>query len=265
MTEVDAPGPMTRWVSVLAAFTDADEWGVRDLAVATGMSPSATHRLLHSMRSLGLVQDATKRGRTRVGPELLRLAVLLSERSDASRVARPVLEQTAAEIGETIVLALYSPARRKFWAVDAVESTHTIRYIWEALRTWTDLSRGATGKGILAFLPEEEREAILATMPDPIDGLVPRTKAELRAELTQARVDGYVVSHGERVAGAVGISAPIHDASGRVIGDIVAAWPDNRTSAVKERRVALAVVAGALRISTDLGFRRAKRSSRILT
>jgi len=255
MTDVDAPGPMSRWIRVLGAFTEEDEWGVRDLAHATGMSPSATHRLLHSMRILGLVRDGNVRGRYRVGPELLRLAVLLAERSDTARIARPILEETASRIGETIVLALYSPARRKFWAVDAVESAHTIRYIWETLRDWSDLHQGASGKGILAFLPDEERESILASLPDPVPGLVPRTKAELRADLAKARADGFVVSHGERFAGAVGISAPIRDATGRVIGDIIAAWPDNRTEAEKERQVATAVVAGADRISAELGFR----------
>jgi DNA-binding IclR family transcriptional regulator len=255
MTDIDASGPMSRWIRVIGAFTRADEWGVRDLADATGISPSATHRVLRSMRDLGLVRDGNTRGRYRVGPDLLRLAVLLAQRSDAARIARPVLAETAARIGETIVLALYSPARRKFSAVDAVESTHTIRYIWETLRDWSDLHQGASGKGILAFLPDEERESILASLPDAVPGLVPQTKAALRADLAKARAQGFVISHGERFAGAVGISAPIRDAAGRVIGDIIAAWPDNRTDPEKEHRVASEVLAGADRISADLGFR----------
>jgi hypothetical protein len=40
-----------------------------------------------------------------------------------------------------------------------------------------------------------------------------------------------------------------------VIGDVIAAWPDSRTEPEKERQVAIAVVAGAERISTELGFR----------
>ena len=255
MTDVGSSRTMSRWLRVLGAFTEADEWGVRDLADATGLSPSATHRLLQSMRSVGLVRDGITRGRYRVGPELLRLSVLLADRSDATRIARPILEATASRIGETIVLALYSPARRMFWAVDAVESTHTIRYIWETLRDWSDLHQGASGKGILAFLPDEERESILASLPDPIPGLIPRTKSELRLDLDRARADGFVISHGERVPSAVGISAPIRDAAGRVIGDVIAAWPDNRTEPEKEREVANAVVVGANRISAQLGFR----------
>src|SRR5579862_1157275 len=255
MSDAETSGPMWRLVRVIEAFTEADEWGVRDLANATGISPSATHRLVHAMHALGLVRESATRGRSTVGPELLRLAILLVERSDPARIARPILEETAALIGETVVLALYSPARRKFWAVSAAESTHTIGYIWDALRQWSDLHLGASGTGILAFLPEEEREAILSSLPDPIPGLVPRTRAQLRARLARARTDGFVVSHGERFAGAVGIAAPIRDATGLVIGDIIAAWPDNRTDADKEGLVATAVVAGAQRISAELGYR----------
>jgi DNA-binding IclR family transcriptional regulator len=68
-----------------------------------------------------------------------------------------------------------------------------------------------------------------------------------------------VVSHSERFVGAVGISAPFRDAAGQVIGDIIAAWPDNRTDAAKEHQVATAIVAGADRISADLGFRPTQR------
>ena len=99
--------------------------------------------------------------------------MLLAERLDVRSVARPFMESAAAELDETLVLALYSPARRQFWAVDAVESTHPIRYIWGPLRQWSDLHLGSSGKGILAFLPESERETILATLPDPSRDLGP--------------------------------------------------------------------------------------------
>jgi DNA-binding IclR family transcriptional regulator len=219
------------------------------------MSSSASHRLLHEMTRLGLLVDGTDRGQFVVGPELNRLAVLLADRLDVTRVGRPILAATAEDIGETVILAVYSPTRRKFWAVDAAEAPHAIGYIWGALRDWSDLHLGASGKGILAFLPEDEREAILSGLPDPIPGLRPISKAALRDELAGARQRGYVVSRGERYAGAIGISAPIRNAAGRVIGDVIAAWPDNRTSPEKERRVGDAIVAAADRLSEVLGFR----------
>jgi hypothetical protein len=64
----------------------------------------------------------------------------------------------------------------EFFAVDAVESAQTVRYIWQSLREWSDLHLGSSGKGTLAFLPEQEQDAVLAALPDPISGLKPIPK-----------------------------------------------------------------------------------------
>ena len=246
--------PMGRWAEVLNAFLRQDEWGVRELATATGLPRSAIHRILHEMARLDMLAPAHRVGAFRVGPLLMRLALILGGRLDVTRVARPVLERASAETGETAVLCLYAPGRRQFWAADAVESAHPIRYIWESLRDWGDLHLGSTGKGILAFLPEPEREDVLARLPDPVPGLRPISKAELRAQLAAARERGYVVSRGERFVGAVGASAPIRDATGRVVGDLVISWPDNRTSPEKEERFGEAARAAAEAVSRGLGW-----------
>lgn len=245
---------MTRWVCVLEAFARQGEWGVRDLARSTEIPRSATHRILHEMAALGLLSPADEPGRFRVGPDLARIGILVAEHLDIRRVGRPILERASAQIGETVVLALYDPVRRQFSAVDAVETSHPIRYIWESLRDWGDLHLGSSGKGILAFLPDDERDAILARLPDPVPGRTPVTKARLRRELDVARRRGYVVSHGERFEGAVGVSAPVRDGAGRIVGDLIATWPDNRTSADKEAAVGEIVQGAADQLSARLGW-----------
>lgn len=251
----DRSTPMARWLRVLEAFAERDEWGTRDLAAHAAMPRSAVHRAMHAMADLGILAPAPGAGRYRVGPAMTRLAVVLAERLDVRSVARPVMEAAAHELDETLVLTLHAPDRRRFWAVDAVESSHPIRYIWAPLRQWSELHTGASGKGILAFLPAEDREAVLAALPDPLPGPPPTSRARLRAELDAARAQGYVISHGERFPGAVGVSAPIRDAAGRVIGDLVFGWPDNRTSPEKERRAAGIVVRAADEVSAALGYR----------
>lgn len=249
------PGPMARWLKVLNAFVERDEWGIRELAAAIDLPRSAVHRILHEMARLGLLAPGSVRGQFRLGPELTRLAVLLADQLDVRHVARPILESSMFQTGETAILALYDPSRGQFWAVEAAESSHPIRYIWESLRGWSDVHVGSSGKGILAFLPEEEREAILERLPDPVPGLRPVAKDELRAELAEARGRGYVLSHGERFAGAVGVSAPVRDATGRVIGDLIIGWPDNRTNPEKELATGRSVVAAANELSTRMGYR----------
>ncbi len=246
---------MARWVAVLEAFAERDEWGVRELASHSDLPRSAVHRILHECARQGLLVEAATPGRFRVGPSLARLAVVLADRLDVRAVARPVMERAAAELDETLVLALYSPARRQFAAIDAVESSHPIRYIWGPLRQWSDLHTGSSGKGILAFLPDAEQDAIVAALPDPVPGSAPILCERLRAELRDARARGHVISHGERFPGAVGVSAPIRDATGRVIGDLVFGWPDNRTDPDKEARAGRIVMDAAARVSTGLGHR----------
>lgn len=245
---------MARWVRVLEAFARQGEWGVRELGRSTAIPRSAAHRILHEMAGLGLLSPADEPGRFRVGPDLARIGILVAEHLDIRRVGRPILERASAAIGETVVLALYDPVRRQFSAVDAVETSHPIRYIWESLRDWGDLHLGSSGKGILAFLPDDEREAILARLPDPVPGRTPLSKARLRSDLASARRRGYVVSHGERFEGAVGVSAPVRDGAGRIVGDLIATWPDNRTSADKEEAVGTIVMAAADELSARLGW-----------
>ena len=245
---------MARWVLVLEAFTRRDTWGVREIAADLALSPSVTHRILHDLERLGMVASAGALGRFRVGPRLARTSTLIAGRLDLARLARPIIEAAAVALGETVILAQYDPVRRRFWAVDAAESTHTIRYLWESLRDWSDLSLGASGRGILAFLDEAERDAIVDALPDPLPGPSGMRKADLRASLEAARRDGYVISHGERYAGAVGVSAPVRDATGAVVGDLIGSWPDNRTDEAKERRAAQLIVEAAGDLSRALGF-----------
>ena len=173
-------GPMARWVRVLEAFAESGEWGIRDLARATDIPRSAAHRILHDMAALGLLAPADEAGRFRVGADLARIGLLVAEHLDIRREGRPFLERASAAIGETVVIAVYDPVRRQFSAVDAVETSHPIRYIWESLRDWSDLHLGSSGKGILAFLPPDEQAAILDRLPDPVPGRTGLTKARLR-------------------------------------------------------------------------------------
>lgn len=245
------PTRLLRWVAVLDAFANQPEWGVRDLAAATGLSPTATHRVLHDMADAGLLVAAPAsagRGRFRPGPELARLAIRLAERVDLRVAARPVLAAAARAIDETVILCAYAPARRAFCALEAAEPDHAIRYIWESLRAWSDLTRGASGKGILAFLPDAERAAAET-------GLPAAERDALEADLAAIRSAGVAISHGERVAGAVGAAAPIRDAGGVVVGSLLAGWPDNRTNPAKEAEIAAALVAAASEVTRALGGR----------
>lgn len=254
-TATDRLSPMAKWLIIIEAFLEQEEWGVRDLSRRTELPRSAVHRMLHEMEQLGLLTTAGQAGRFRPGPALVRTATVLFHRFDLTRVARPILEETMHQCKETVILTMYDPARRQFFAVDAAESQQAVRYIWAALSDWSDLHLGSSGKGILAFLPEAEQEAILDELPNPVPGLRPTTKAELRQQLAEARCRGYVVSRSERYDGAMGVAAPIRDALGRVVGDAIITAPVQRMGLKPDEDWGALAVQAATRISAALGYR----------
>jgi DNA-binding IclR family transcriptional regulator len=90
------------------------------------------------------------------------------------------------------------------------------------LNQWLPIHWGASGLAILAFLPENEQRAI-------VDGGLLTAQTErtitdpptLHRELKKVRKRGYACSIGQRILGAVGISAPIWNSSGDVLGDVM--------------------------------------------
>ena len=103
------------------------------------------------------------------------------------------------------------------------------------------LPRGAGGKVLLAWLSNEERKKI------------PEADAVPVGELDKIRKQGYAISLGERDQGVSAISAPIFDASGRILCALAVAGPIVRLSPEVLADMAPDVVATARKISTALG------------
>jgi DNA-binding IclR family transcriptional regulator len=215
-----------RIVRILESFGHRHRWGVRELAAHLGLSSSSVHRGLQELEGEGVLRAEPDGTYTATGG-LLRLGVLLSGASDLPGAALLHLNAARDCCQETVILLAYDASRRRCTAVAAAESPRPVRYIWESLRGWNDLHLGATGKGILAFLNESDRDAVLDALPDPIPGPLRRSKQELRNDLEVTRERGWAVSVGERYAGARGVCAPVRDASHRVVGAVAIGWPDH--------------------------------------
>src|SRR3546814_16357197 len=74
---------------------------------------------------------------------------------------------------------------------------------------------GASGKAILAFLPDDEIEQILRREgASPASGEKPPSLRARMAELREVRARGYAISEGQKLPGARGVAAPVFDAKG---------------------------------------------------
>jgi DNA-binding IclR family transcriptional regulator len=240
-----------RWV----AEQERDVVGVREVATALDMQPSTASRLLGALAEERLVVQDARTGGYSIGLELLRLGKLAEGKLDIRTIARPHMQRLVDDQGETIVLGLYDRVRREMLRVEKLEGSQPLRYVIE-MEQWTEIFRGASGLGILAFLPEGEQEEPLVMADAEASDAEPWLRRDaLSRELARIRLSGYACTQGRRLPGAAAISAPIFDHEGRVSGDIIMTVPEVRFRDEDERRLATAVLETAAAITVDSGGR----------
>ncbi len=191
----------------------------QDVAQALGLALPTTMRLLAMLATEGLIDVDEENRRYLPGPALFRLLALGGQSGQFGALSRSPLEELAQTTGETACLNLLQPEDR-FSVVAVEEGRHQLRYVI-AQGGLHPLDRGAGGKAILAFLPDERRAEIVRGSGDP---------AGLEAQLAAIRANGFALSFGERVNGAVGFAAPIFRLDGRIRGSVQITIPEQRYS-----------------------------------
>ncbi|PZN08164.1 MAG: hypothetical protein DIU69_10460 [Bacillota bacterium] len=83
--------------------------------------------------------------------------------------------------------------------------------------------RGASGKLLLAYLREDQREAILEQVP-----LDAASRDRLRAELVAIRQAGYATSFGERQPEIASLAVPVRRRSGTIAAALAVSGPESR-------------------------------------
>jgi DNA-binding IclR family transcriptional regulator len=250
-----ARNPVGRAFRILFWMAPRDDgpWGVREIAKGVGMSPSTVHRLLGLLEEEGLVRQDDPGGGYDVGTELLRLAWTASGTHPIRSAAQPHMQELAAASGETVSFGLYDPVRQQTYVLAVVESDAPVRYV-SKLHEWRDLHTGASGRAVMAFLPDDERRAVIErTQLAPATEHTITSVDELERVLTGVREQGYAFSQEERRLGGVGIAAPVFGPGGQVVAEIGVSVPTQRFVASDEARLARLVTACAARITEELG------------
>jgi DNA-binding IclR family transcriptional regulator len=213
---------------------------VNELATACGLNRSTAWRLLATLDSNGLIERDPISQRYSLGYSFLRMAAG-ADVDPLVRRGRPVLERLAQETGEATNLAV---ARRfSLVYVDQVDPPHVMAPNWYG-RT-VPLHATSTGKAYLAYLPEDEQEAVLPRRLERYTETTISDRRKLGEELMAVRRNGYAVCVGELEESLFGASAPVLSEQGRPVA-IVSVWgtehrlPRERLPEIGERAVAAA-------------------------
>lgn len=216
--------------AVLEAFTSTkSELSLTEVAQLTGIGRSAAQRFLFTLSTLGyLIQDSHGKRLYRLSPKLFTLTQSYSNLDFLKEKASPILEAANAACEETINLTL----------LDGVNVVYVLRFPSKHVVS-VNLTVGAKlpayctapGRAILAHLPAQEADAILAS-----SSLVKMTNAtetnpdKLRGILSDVRRDGFALSNQEAFIGDISVAAPVLDERSVPIAAVNIAVPSPRWS-----------------------------------
>jgi DNA-binding IclR family transcriptional regulator len=117
------------------------------------------------------------------------------------------------------------------------------------------LHAGASGRAILAFLPEAEIESYLQSGLPKVGPNTVTDRAELRRLLEQTREKGLARSRQESASGIAAISVPVFLPDGRVAGSLSISGPENRLTDDVLDSLAPKILESGVALSRELGYR----------
>lgn len=239
-----------RVADILFAFTAAEQaLGVSEIARRLDLAKSVVHRTLTALAESGLVSREHDGARYRLGPRAVELGMAALGAPDIRTLALPVMQELVGETRESSAASVLAGKERLY--VAQVEGPQDIRMSVEIGRRFP-LYAGASGKAILASLPEAEIARYLELHKlEPLTKRTVRDKGALSEELEAARQRGYAASRGERDTWAAAVAAPLFN-SHRVVGAISICGPESRVSEALVPRYGELVVAAAARLSQSL-------------
>jgi DNA-binding IclR family transcriptional regulator len=234
MTEIDNSAVKTidRLVEILDYFAhERRSLSLAELSAYLNLPKSTLHRFLTSLESHGVLRREEGNKKWRLGYHLIFWGSLATESTTLREIARPFMCRLVAETGETAILTIYHD--HEVVVIDMCETSHSVRLKMETGKQRAPHA-GASSKVLLAYLPEEEVNAIVAEKGLP--RLCTNTITDLptlKVELERIRQRGYAESLEETDPGAWGVATPIFDWRGKVVGAIGLAGPTQRYSQEK--------------------------------
>ena len=212
----------------------------RELTEATAIPLPSMYRYIALLRETGmLVGD--DRGAYHLSPVFVSLARAAEAAETLVEFADPVMRDLVSECGETVIFVRL--IARTPVCVHRVESGHHLRATFEPGQP-LPLLRGASGRVLLAGLPERHRREYLA----PLAESDPAEAARLAEVLAKVAVRGWATSEEEIDRGVWAASAAVTDGRATVAALTVPS-PLVRAPTVQQERLLGQVRAAAARLS----------------
>ncbi|MBI4273529.1 MAG: IclR family transcriptional regulator [Rhizobiales bacterium] len=242
-----------RALTILNAIAESGgETTLTEVSGRIGLNISTCHHLLATLMKWGYVAKAPGKRSYMLGARTVQLGLACLRQVDLPRRAQPYVERISAATGETVHLAVLQGDH--LVTLLKREARHAVRVDTGAVGQSDAVHATATGKAMLAWLPEDEIRRLVT-----VQGMIrftPTTITEFPAlieELRLVRRNGFALDREEFLPGVICVGAAVRDHAGAVVGAISASTPTMRASDEHIARMREEVVAATRALSVELG------------
>jgi IclR family acetate operon transcriptional repressor len=197
------------------------------LARRAGLNISTSHHLLATLVARGYVARTGARGVYYLGSKILQLSTARVRQVGLIDMAASYLRRLNEETGETVHLATLQG--EDLVTLIKLEARHAVSVDAGTVGKSNAAHATATGKAILAWVPEREMLRVLAGkgMTRFTDNTITDVTS-LIEELRHVRRNGFAVDREEFQPGVICVGAAVRDHTGGVIGSISISTPTVR-------------------------------------
>ena len=243
-------GTTSKALSLLRLFSGSQpEIGLTELSRQSGMNKATVYRLMCDLAEHGFVEQVGVDRMYRIGPGVMRLAVLRETSVPLRSIAKEHVRALAEEIGETTHVSQVSGDELSTLTY-AYSTKHGTRVTMEDAEC---LPFHATSSG-LSVLAYSNAALVDSILSKPLDKRTPQTivdPQQIRDELKRISLRG----HAESVSGfeqdVHSVAAPIFAGGATVCGALAIAAPVGRVNEALRSRM-IAAVQDRARMITDM-------------
>lgn len=230
-----------RALSILDCFSArSNSFSLKELAQKCNLSSATTLRLARTLEDAQYLYRDPVSLQYRLGLKLARLSDIAFDGLDFIDVARPVMQRIAHELECASNLSVF---RNKQRVTVAIADEQVIYRSISNVGDVGPLTRGAVGKALLAYLPDQEILDIIRQ--DPVVTM---------DDIKTIRKQGYCFSRDELGYGTNGAAAPVYNAHGEVVASVNLSNRAVMIPPEKESLYILRTVEMAKEISNSLGY-----------
>ena len=227
--------------------------GVTDIYEICKLPKTTIFMILTTLEELNYVQRVGD-GKYRLTLKLYNIGMDILSRLDIRAIARPVMEELAAELRFTVHLAILENGKATI--IEKVKGPGFVQFSTEVGQSMM-LHNSGLGKVLAAYIPEETLEHFLKMhgMPATTENTVTSVEA-FKKLLANVRDNGFAIEDEEGEPGIRCIAAPIYDHTGKVSASMSVTALRNELPSHSFQEIGRKVREKAMQISVNLGYDR---------